>query len=65
VVTGEPWLPQKLDKDGQPLFQVMKQTKVLIMDKESTIRRIQDRLRGFKIKSEDIKFLAYPHSLNY
>lgn len=61
VVTGEPWLPQKLDKDGRPLFRVIKRTKVLIMDKESTIRRIQDRLRGFDIKSEDIKFLAYPH----
>lgn len=61
VVTGEPWLPQKLDKDGQPLFRVMKKTKVLIMDKESTIRRIQDRLRGYKVDTEDIKFLAYPN----
>lgn len=61
VVTGEPWLPEKLNEKGKPLFKVMKKTKVLIMDKESSIRRIQDRLRGFNLRGADIYFLAYPH----
>jgi len=61
VTTGEPWLPEKLDEKGKPLFKVMKKTKVLIMDKESTIRRIQDRLRGYNLRGTDIHFLAYPH----
>jgi RecA-family ATPase len=60
VVTGEPWLPQKQDENGQPLFRVLKRTRVLIMDKESTKRRIQDRLRGYDINTKDIEFLAYP-----
>lgn len=60
VTTGDPWLPEKLDKEGKPLFKVMQKTKVLIMDKESTMRRLQDRLRGLGVKTKDIFFLTYP-----
>ncbi len=54
IITGEPWLEQ---------FEVKKKTKVLIIDKENTIRRIQDRLRGLEIKGDDIYWLAYPQYL--
>lgn len=54
VVTGEPWLGQ---------FKVVKQTKVLIIDKENTMKRIQDRLRGLKMESGKIQWLAYPQYL--
>lgn len=54
VTTGEPWL----DK-----FEVSKRTKVLIIDKENTKRRTQDRLRGLKIDGDSIFWLEYPQYL--
>lgn len=54
VTTGEAWLKT---------FSVPKKTKVLIIDKENTMRRIQDRLRGLKITGKNIHWLAYPQYL--
>ena len=54
VTTGEAWLKT---------FNVKKQTKVLIIDKENTMRRIQDRLRGLKVRGNNIYWLAYPQYL--
>jgi len=54
VTTGKPWLER---------FKVPKKTNVLIIDKENTKRRTQDRLRGLKIKGNKIHWLAYPQYL--
>ena len=53
VASGTPWL----DK-----FEVNKQTKVLIIDKENTQRRTQDRLRGLGITGKNIYWLTYPQN---
>ena len=54
IITGEAWLDT---------FEVIKKTKVLIIDKENTKRRTQDRLRGLDIKGDKIHWLAYPQYL--
>lgn len=54
VVTGKAWLGK---------FEVKKQTSVLIIDKENTQRRIQDRLRGLNISGKNIYWLKYPQKL--
>ena len=54
VATGKSWLGQ---------FKTAKQTNVLIIDKENTERRIQDRLRGLKITTPNIHWLEYPQYL--
>lgn len=52
LTTGKPWLD---------VFEVKKQTKVLFIDKENTMRRTQKRLRGLKIEpNEKMFWLEYP-----
>lgn len=54
VATKTPWL----DK-----FEVTEQMPVLIIDKENTKKRTQDRIKGLGIKDEPIYWLKAPHYL--
>lgn len=51
IATGNSWLKT---------FPVKKTTRVLFIDKESTIRRIQSRMKGLQITGEDLYFLESP-----
>lgn len=51
VATGESWLKT---------FEVKTKAKVLFIDKESTIRRLQNRMKGLRITGKDLFFLEYP-----
>lgn len=51
IVTGNSWLDT---------FPVKQKTNVLFIDKESTIRRIQNRMQGLTITGEGIFYLEFP-----
>lgn len=54
VASGKPWL----DK-----FEVTQKCPVLILDKENTKKRTQDRLKGLGVTDEPVYFLKAPHYL--
>lgn len=51
IATGDDWLKT---------FPVKKQVNVLFIDKESTIRRIQNRMKGLQLTGKGIFYLEYP-----
>lgn len=51
IATGTPWLDT---------FIVKKKSRVLFIDKESTIRRLQSRMKGLQMTGKNMYFLASP-----
>lgn len=64
VSTGTNWLhaTKKDDVTGEeiPLFTVKHPEKVLIIDKENTVRRTHSRMKGLGMSGKNIYYLQYP-----